>query len=418
LSIYKRASGRYAVLVDRESAANMPRVRKSLGTFATKKEAEKAERDGLLAIERGVNPAPSRIRMDDLFVRFIADAEARNLSGTTLYGYRAIWKRCAAIAAIDAHRLRPVDLSDLYAHLSRAGGQDGDPLSTRSVGHTHTLLKTILRWAMRLEIVTRNVADAIEPPRGPRKRAKPYNHGDADRLISAAAPTRHGPLVIVAFATGLRRGELAGLRWSDVDLDRRVATIRGAVAQVPGKTWYKPTKTDLVATIALSDLAVDALRSRRATQAAEKLRAGEFYVDEDFVFAPEGGGRPTPGSLSQAIRRIAEGEGLTLRGVHAMRHSTGSWLIRSGVDIRTVAAVLRHSAPSTTLNVYAHEIEGAQAEAVAHLDQHLRGVNGNRLATAASEKSKSPDFTRRFAGDNGDVDGARTHDLRRDRAAL
>ena len=128
---------------------------------------------------------------------------------------------------------------------------------------------------------------------------------------------------------------------------------------------------------------------------------------------------PTPAALGQGVRRIAERAGLSTRGIHAMRHSTGSWLIRSGVDIRTVAAILRHSATSTTLNVYAHELQGAQAEAMERLDRHMRGVDGNRMATGAGEKAKEPSFLRRsLPSKPGDVDGTRTHDLRRDRAAL
>lgn len=158
--------------------------------------------------------------------------------------------------------------------------------------------------------------------------------------------------------------------------------------QIPGRVWYKPTKTDLVATIALSPAAIDALRAQRAQQAAEKLRAGGYYVDEGFVFAGELGGRPTPEGLGQAIRRIARRAGLSQIGVHAMRHSTGSWLIRAGVDVRTVAAVMRHSSPSTTLGVYAHEIEGAQAAAVSHLDAHLLPSHGNRLATVVTPEKE------------------------------
>jgi integrase len=208
--------------------------------------------------------------------------------------------------------------------------------------------------------------------------------------MATAGGTRFGPMIVFDFSTGLRRGELAGLKWTDIDFERRTATIRGAVAQIPKRTWYKTTKTDLVVTIALSELATEALRSQRALQAKERLAAGPFYEDLGFVFAPPEGGMPTPAALGQGVRRIAKRAGLSLRGVHAMRHSTGSWLIRSGVDIRTVAAILRHSATSTMLNVYAHELAGAQAETMERLDRHMRGGDGNRMATAVGENEKKP----------------------------
>lgn len=305
--------------------------------------------------------------MAQLFDRFIDDAVTRKLSGTTTHGYRQIWKRCASIALLPVARLRPAHLSDLYATLSRTGWDGGNgALSSRSIGHTHALINTMLGWAVRLELAVRNVANVVEPPKGAYKRAKPYERADALRLIDEAGKTRYASLIIFGFETGLRRGELAGLKWTDVDFERRTATICGSMAQIPGTTWYKSTKTGSVAQVALSDFAIEALRAQRVQQSKDKLVAGGFFVDKGFLLTAELGGQPSPGAISHAIRRIAARAKLTVRGVRAMRHSTGSWLIRAGVDIRTVAAVLRHSSASTTPNVYAHEFEGAQAHAVTH----------------------------------------------------
>ncbi len=382
MSIYKRASGRWAVLVDQEGGANAPRRRTSLGTFATKKEAEKAEREALQARDHGFDIVPSRLTLDEVFARFMRDAEARNLSGTTLHRYRQLWAYAAPISGTKVDRLRPVQLADLYANLQRAGGKDGRALAPRSVQHLHTLLHGMLAWAIRLELVARNVADAVEPPRGGRKKAVPYQAVDASRLVAEAGKTRHGPLVVFAFQTGLRRGELCALKWSDVNFMRRTATIRGSIAQIPKRTWYKATKTDLIATIALSNLAIEALHIQRTIVDADAEATGEHYRDDGYVFAAPGGGYANPGSIGNAVRRIARRAGLAVSSLHSMRHSTGSFLIADGVDIRTVAAILRHSATSTTLNIYAHELTGAQAAAVAGLDRRLRvPSDGNRMAT-------------------------------------
>jgi len=378
MSIYKRASGRYAVLVDQDASPSGARRRRSLGTFATRKEAERAEREAFTARDRGIELAPGRLTLQQLFERFVADGEARGLSGTTIHGQKQIWKRCGTIAALPVSRLRPAHLAELYSSLIRIGWDGGrGPLSSRSVGHTHALISTMLRWAVRLELAVRNVADAVEPPKGSKRVARAYQRDDALKLIDEAVKTRYGPLVVFGFETGLRRGELAGLKWVDVELERRIATIRGSVAQVPRRTWYKSTKTDNIAQIALSEHAIEALKAQRVQQAKDKLAIGPHYNDQGFVFASEAGGFPSPGSISNALRRLAMRAGLSIRTVHAMRHSTGSWLIRAGVDVRTVAAVLRHSSAATTLNVYAHEIEGAQADAVTH----LLGERGNRMAT-------------------------------------
>ncbi len=389
MSIYKRANGKWTGLVDLDVGADGKRRRRPLGTYATKKEAQRAEREAKTAKDRGINLAPGSVTMAQLFERFVQDGATRKLSDTTMHGYRQIWKRCEAIQALPIARLRPAHLCELYATLSKSGWKGGNgPLSSRSIGHTHALIGTMLSWAVRLELAARNVADVVEPPKGAHKRARPYERADALRLIEEAAKTRYYPVVIFGFETGLRRGELAGLKWSDVDCERRVATIRGSMGQVPGRTWYKSTKTDSVAQIALSEIAVDVLQSQRVQQAKDKLAAGALYDDQGFVFTSELGGLPSPGAISHAVRRIAARAKLSVRGVHAMRHSTGSWLIRSGVDVRTVAAVLRHSSAATTLNVYAHEVAGAQAEAVTH----LLGSHGNRMATVSALVNKKALF--------------------------
>jgi len=95
---------------------------------------------------------------------------ARSLSGTTLFGYRAIWKRVEPIAGIIVSKHKPAHLSELYGQLARDGWSGGKgPLSVRSIGHTHTLLSTLLAWSVRLELAGRNVADAVQPPKGARK---------------------------------------------------------------------------------------------------------------------------------------------------------------------------------------------------------------------------------------------------------
>jgi integrase len=389
VSIHKRKSGRYTVRIDTEGAG--PRKRLNLGTFATRKEADRAEREALTARDRGTALASSRLTMTELFERFIL-ARAHEHSPTTVYGYRAAWKRCAPIASIAVEKLRPAHLSSLYSALAVSGRYDGGSLSTKSLGHTAALVKALLRWAVDLEIVARNVAtvSAAKPPRGQQKRVKAYAGIEATRLVAEASKTRYGPLVIIAFTTGLRRGELAGLQWHDIDFERATATIARAVVKLPGAdAIVKSTKTGSTATIALSEAAIDALRRQRALQAQEKLLAGEFFDDQGFIFASPIGGVPSPGAISHAVRRIAARAGTSVRGVHAMRHSTASWMLREGADVRTVQAVLRHSAASTTLNTYAHEIEGAQAAAVAHVDRYLtlpapeaERTNGHRLATA------------------------------------
>ena len=381
MSIYKRKSGRYAVVIAKAEGST---ERRSLGTFATRKEGEKAEREALSARDRGTDVAPQTVTLTEIFKAYIAEAEADGLSGTTLRNYRETFRRCGTVANIKLGKLKALHLSQLRAMLLSEGWSCGvGPLSPRSVRNTFALISSLLSWAVDHELVGRNVATASKERRrrgsaqqAEKKPTRHYERAEAERLISEASKTRYGPMVIFCFETGLRRGELAGLRWGDIDDHARTATIGSAVAYVPGRKWIKGTKTHLVAKIALSAIAVTALRAQRAQQAKDKLAAGPFYDDQGFVFAPVGGGMYSPGAVYDAVHKIAKRAGLSLRNLHGIRHSTGSWLVRSRRRRHYRRRNLRHSTPSTTLSVYSHELEGAQAEAV----ERLQSVSASNLA--------------------------------------
>jgi len=372
VSIYKRKSGRYTVVLAKSEGSGK---RRSLGTFATKKEAEAAERAALVSRDSGIDLAPQATTLEGIFASFIAQAEGDGLSGTTLRNYRETFRRCETIAQIRIAKLKPAHVARLRSTLLGTGWSGGrGPMSPRSVRNTIAIVSTLLAWGVENELVGRNVAVASRERRGRNKGrqiekrpTRHYERADAERLIREAAKTRYASMIVFCFETGLRRGELAGLRWTDVDLKARVATIRNSVAYVPGRKWCKDTKTHLVARVALSDHAIEALRAQHVQQAKDKLAAGPFYDEQGFIFAPPEGGMPSPAAISSAVSKIAKRAGLSIRTVHGMRHSTGSWLLNAGVDVRTVAAILRHSTPTTTLNVYAHELEGAQAQAVRNL---------------------------------------------------
>jgi len=301
-------------------------------------------------------------------------------SGSTVYTHRKTWGYVGKLATRRAVDLKPTDLTALYARLLASGGvarrntgrqhPAGGALSPRTVGQVHALIRTVLSWAVQLEILPRNVARLVSPPKIAAREAVPYTADQAQALISAARANRYWPLIVVGFSTGLRRGELAALRWEDVDLERRVATIRSSIAVVPGKKWLKGTKQGRIGTLALSDVAIAALEAQREQQARDRAAFGR-YPDLGYVFAGQWGGTPNPDALGHAVRAIAREAGLPVAGMHAMRHAVATWLLRAGVDIRTVSAVMRHANPSITLNIYAHEVPGAQMEAVGELGRIL-----------------------------------------------
>jgi integrase len=221
---------------------------------------------------------------------------------------------------------------------------------------------------------------AVETPRVPRGTAVALSVDEVKRMLIAGDETRWGPFIRLALGCGARRGELLALRWAEVDIDGRALTIRGSLSQTRAGITEKPTKTDRVRLVALADIAIEALRQQAATQARDRDAAEGNFMDSGHVFQGPLGGCIRPYSATDAFRKLARKVGISTTKLHALRHTTGSWLIASGVDPRTAASVLGHSLPMITLSIYSHLVKGVQTAAVAHIDERLN-MAATELAT-------------------------------------
>jgi len=285
-------------------------------------------------------------------------------SPTTVRGYRG------KIKLIDA-RLGKVKLSKLTAqHLDRAYKQWLDEgLHPTSVHHLHSVLSAALNQAVKWGIVPAAVTKLASPPP---LRVKPHVVPGPEviqRLITTAEE-RGQPIlaaaVAIAATTGARRGELLGIRWTDVDLDAGVLHIRRAIKHDDGPGWViGSTKTHAERRIALDAFSVEVLKAHRKA-IEQHAQDALVALDPDgyvFTFDPTGSTPMRPDSLGQAFRRLCEKEGVTGVSLHTLRHFSASVLVASGRDVRTIAGRLGHSDPTTTLRVYAHLVDGRDRDA-------------------------------------------------------
>jgi integrase len=195
------------------------------------------------------------------------------------------------------------------------------------------------------------------------------------QILRASEGTRLHIPVLLAALCGLRRGEILALRWSDVDLDHGVLQVRRSLEEVrvDGQRVVRPKepKTGKTRAVALPPLVVEALRRHRKAQLEERLRAGPDWKDHDLVVCGPFGEPLTPSAVSRGFGRLTKMLSLRRR-FHDLRHAHASHLVRAGVDVRTVAGRLGHSTPSLTLNVYGHEVPGAQEHAALVMDRIIR----------------------------------------------
>lgn len=383
MSIYRRKSGRYAVLVDLEPTASGMRRRKSVGTYRTRKDAERAERQAIEARDRGIDLSPKTVTVSELLDRYLGDREALGRGAKTLQEYRSYADRLIRphLGGIAIAKLRPARISEWRDDVLARGGKpvkdkDGKlhdrPLSPKSVYHAFTLLNGALRFALRMDLIGRNPCEAVTRPSVHRSDAKAIAPEQVTLLLAAARETRWETFVTLALTTGCRRGELCGLSWGDYDAANATLTIRHSLSQTRAGIVLKAPKTNTVRTLPLSRMAVDALKAQRVLQAKERLALGGAYKSaDDAIFADELGQRITPMAATCAFERIARKAGIATTRLHDCRHTAATTLLLAGVDVRTTAGVLGHSSPTITLSTYAHLMPEAQRDAVERLGDRL-----------------------------------------------
>lgn len=280
----------------------------------------------------------------------------------------------------------------------RCGPHRCKPLAPSSIRQVHWILSGALKRAVRWRWIVSNPISEARPPSPPRPDPRPPSEADAARMLTgASADPDWATFIWLAMTTGARRGELCGLRWSHVDLDKGTVTLRTSIAQDGSRRWEKDTKSHQQRRIAVDADTVEVLAAHHARCEARAEALGLALGADAFVFslAPDGSTHLVPSSVSQRFRKLAARLGLNTH-LHQLRHYSATELIAAGVDVRTVAGRLGHSGGgTTTLRVYA----AWKAES----DQRAADSLGVRLPQdarpgAAPPRQNSPSPYERVAG--------------------
>jgi integrase len=281
------------------------------------------------------------------------------------------------IASRLLQKLTATDIEAWHLDLKTKGRKDGSRgIADRTIHHVHKLLSKALREGVRHGLVLKNVATEERPPKI--EDAKPMQILTPKQVIDLpvmlAGRSICAPAIVSLF-TGARRGELLALRWSAVDLDRKVMEIRAALEQTTAHgTRIKDPKTKAgKRTIALPDIAVATLREHRREQLELRLALGLGKAPADALIFPSPGTERlwNPDAFSAAWNDVVVECGLGI-GFHALRHTHASQLIHHGVPITEIAHRLGHASPATTLSIYAHMFEKDNSRAAAAINAALR----------------------------------------------
>lgn len=368
--IRKRGKNSWAVVVDSGRDPITGERRQVWRTVrGRKRDAEALLVELIHQRDTGIDVRPERMTVGQFLERWLRDYAEANLAPSTLRRYRQLiyLHLLPALGSIPLTQLRPLHIQACYAQMLAKG------LAPRTALHAHRVLREALGHALKWQLIARNPADAVEAPRPSRTEIKTPSVAQLHRLLDAAKATSLGTLVHLAVLTGLRQGELLGLRWDDVDLDEGVLYVRQTAQWLPGKgVVFRPPKTHRsTRPVALSPATVTVLRQHRRAQLKTRIRLGPSYDDHGLVFASPQGFPLDPSNLRRAWRGVIRASGLPPLRFHDLRHAHASLLLQHGVHPKVVSERLGHATVTTTLDTYSHTIPGLQTEAVAQLDETL-----------------------------------------------
>ncbi len=378
------------------------RRQKTRAGFRTKKDAEHALRDELNARERGSYVAPSAVSMADYTNEQWLPSVAAKRRPTThdLYSRMVRLHILPTLGGLALQGVRPLDIERLYLDLAK--GAHGRPLGERSLHNVATVLHGALEQAVRWELIPRNAAAGVTPPRSDRADEGEPKHWTSDQVAAfldrvdevcghgrsieekrqrkngttytyrrtiAPDPMQRALWYLVA-TTGMRRGEVCGLRWQDLDTERGVLTIRRArVAAGRGTVESAPKTRRGRRAIALDATTLEVLAEWRKVQRREHLRWGTAWEDRTglafthtvlFTKPVRHGVPVAPRWVSQAFREMADGSDLPALHLHGLRHSWATAALEAGEHLRAVADHLGHADTAVTDRIYTHTVQTVQ----------------------------------------------------------
>ncbi len=372
-TIRKRADGRWEALLSLGIVDGKPK-RKSFYGKTRKEVADKlvaAQRE----LQQGGMVVTERQTVAQFLTRWLDEVIKPSKEPATYRTYAGLARK-HLIPALGHHQLGRLAPQHVQAMLTAKSTGDlaGKPCTVQRL---RDVLRNALNQALRWGLVTRNVAELVDPPHYQPPEVQPFTPEEAQAFLAAAKGDRLEALYTVVLAVGLREGEALGLRWEDVDFTKGLIRVRKQVQRIDGKLQLKDIKTakrKRSRTVSLPPVLLAALRAHRTRQLEERLLAGGRWQDWDLVFPSTIG---TPLDARNVLRRfqtLVATAGLPHQRFHDLRHCCASLLLAQGVPPRVVMEILGHSDIRLTMNTYAHVMPVLQREAADLMEAFLTGT--------------------------------------------
>ncbi|MBR2937290.1 MAG: tyrosine-type recombinase/integrase [Oscillospiraceae bacterium] len=341
------------------------RIRRYKTIEGTKREAERAMAEYIRELEKGYHVTNSKITVSEWIDTWMDVYIEPNVSPTTLSGYQGMIRRYIKplIGNIQVQELSTLIVQDWVNRL-KVSPSSGKPMSVKTIKHTYHVLKGCMDKAVLAGIIPRSPCNRIMMPKGQKKAPVIYNQAQIKQLIAAAKGTEMELVIDMELCLGLRRGELLGLQWDDIDWENKQIHVTRNRVVVGGKSIIKEPKTESgIRTVNVPAPLLQKLHQHKSKCLANRLRMGKNYTVTDFIIVHPDGKPIYPEYLSQMFTKLQNAAGLPKCRFHDLRHLCASIMFLQGVDVKTAQQVLGHKDFTTTMNIYTHVFPSSVKEA-------------------------------------------------------
>ena len=337
----------------------------------------------LAEVQRGEWHRDQKLTVKELLTNWLAAKRSEGLRENTTAMYRNVidgWL-VPHIGGLSVEQLTPARAQKLVEALRSPGGSrlNRGALSPRSIQLAAQVLKAATRWATETNLVSRDPLTGFKRPRtqASSKATGAWTADEARTFLQSVERDRMRAAWWLLLGRGLRRGELAGLRWSAVDLDAGVITILETRVVVDSKAAASTPKTAAgVRPVPLDAQLVEELQRHRHIIELERQVAAEAWTDTGFVFVDELGEPYRPELISRTFTRLAKAAGVRRIRLHDLRHTAATLMIANGIDSKVVAEILGHSSDTITRSIYLHVLPGQTEAAGERLTNLLADATG------------------------------------------
>jgi integrase len=335
----------------------------------TREEAHEKLVEALSNRNKGLVFDADNIKVSEYLERWLAASVRDTVRPTTFERYEQMVRLhiCPALGKLKLKDLTPVHVRGLYREKLDAG------LSPRTVQYVHVTLHKALKQAVMDGLIPRNATEAVKPPQVRREEMRPLAPEQVKVLLQATRDERLEALYVSAVTTGLRQGELLGLKWEDVDLEAGTLQVRRTLATAKGGPQLTAPKTKgSRRTVRLTQSAVDALRSHLERQLGEIDKAGSLWRENGLIFASETGDPLDRRYVTtHRFKPLLKRAGLPQIRFHDLRHTCATLLLGANVNPKIVSEMLGHASIAITLDTYSHVLPNMQSEAAKALEDAL-----------------------------------------------